>query len=414
MISRIPLLLFLLVTECLTGLAAVLPFQGVLTTPEMEIVEDGLHTVRFRLFDAPLGGEVVWSGEMHRLSVRRGLVNVVLGSVMPIDVGVEVFQGGKVIPMYLEITVDSDGGGTITESDPPLLPRQAVVPNLFAELSRDSRKLEGWGWDRILDPNGGVHWNALGESVAGRIQALEAEIALLKSELREPLEEIVPSVLYVDPVSGDNANNGSSEAPLRTLGAAIGKLPSMLPSNVTIFLEKGDYEQATLIDGLNTRYGQSLRIESTAKLPNGGFEPGGVTFSGGAKITISGSTNVQFFGITFQPDSGFAVFVPFRSTVSFTSCQFNSQSGLSVRRWSHAFVADCVFDGSKNRGWRGIELESFASVVMHEGTKIHGYETAIFADTHSAALWATTRPVITEYVHESQLFTGSIFSGARE
>ena len=113
-----------------------LPFQGRLTDAQ-----------GFLLYTTPTGGTPVWAGEIHRTTVNGGLVNVILGTKTPLS-GVDFNQ-----QVYLEITVDANGDSQITSDDPPLLPRQIILPTLFAKeaaVARDSATLNGADWSAIL------------------------------------------------------------------------------------------------------------------------------------------------------------------------------------------------------------------------------------------------------------------------
>src|SRR5947207_10273019 len=104
-----------------------LPFQGRLTDQIGVAVSNGAKLVQFKIFDVPTGGSPVWAGELHRTTVNGGLVNVVLGTKTPFTAVDFDHQ------LYLEITVDVSGpNGTndnaITAADPPMLPRQAILP----------------------------------------------------------------------------------------------------------------------------------------------------------------------------------------------------------------------------------------------------------------------------------------------
>ncbi len=136
-----------------------LPFQGYLTHSDGTTLPDGQRLVRFAIYDAPNSGRAVWPGEVHQLSVHAGLVNTILGS----RVSLEKIDFSR--PLYLEITVDGQtsgqvGHGTIGAEDPPLLPRQVLIPVPAAirayELGyRDSGGLvKGAGWEEVFD--GGI------------------------------------------------------------------------------------------------------------------------------------------------------------------------------------------------------------------------------------------------------------------
>src|SRR5436189_1640213 len=129
-----------------------LPFQGRLTDQNGLAVSNGVKLVQFKIYDVPTGGSPVWAGELHRTTVNGGLVNVMLGSKTPLA-GVDF---GK--QLYLEITVDASGStgqpdNAITAADPPMLPRQVILPVIFAEQSADSRLLDGYDWGPLFGTN---------------------------------------------------------------------------------------------------------------------------------------------------------------------------------------------------------------------------------------------------------------------
>src|SRR5256884_5143234 len=91
------------------------------------------------------------AGELHRTTVNGGLVNVMLGIKTPLKFDFDQ-------QLYLEITVDVSGptgqpDNAITAADPPMLPRQVILPVVFAKesaLARDSAKLAGHDWTDLL------------------------------------------------------------------------------------------------------------------------------------------------------------------------------------------------------------------------------------------------------------------------
>ena len=134
-----------------------LPFQGHLTKADGSVLADGSKVVQFKIYDAPVSGTAVWAGEVHKLSVNAGLVNTILGSKT--SLGAVDFDR----MLYLEISIDANGDESITASDPPLLPRQVLLPPVFASaaggLSYDSDgQLREKGWGAVFsngDPDTG-------------------------------------------------------------------------------------------------------------------------------------------------------------------------------------------------------------------------------------------------------------------
>lgn len=141
----------------LSGLQAennkLLPFQGRLTDASGNPVADGAKVVQFQMYDAPTGGNVKWAGEVQKLSINGGLVNTLLGTKANLS-GVDFGT-----PVYLQITVDANGDGSITAADPPLLPRQSVVPAVYAAETDSARGLE---WVNAAGARQGTaNWSAL-------------------------------------------------------------------------------------------------------------------------------------------------------------------------------------------------------------------------------------------------------------
>ena len=147
----------LLTALAINAAPRLLPFQGHLTDSSGSAIQDGATVVQFKIYDAPVSGTAVWAGEVHKLSVNGGLVNTILGTKTSLT-NVDFAD-----PLYLEITVDAQatetsGHGQITAADPPLLPRQVLLPAVFAQESENSRKLDGHDWSSLLttgDPTSG-------------------------------------------------------------------------------------------------------------------------------------------------------------------------------------------------------------------------------------------------------------------
>jgi microcystin-dependent protein len=116
--------------------------------------------VQFKIYDAPVGGQAVWNGEVQKLTINAGMVNTLLGTKA--DLSRVDFDR----TLYLEITIDADGNNQITPADPPLLPRQTILPAVFAKEAADSRKLAGWDWGSLLNTNDPVNGTLSGTKIA--------------------------------------------------------------------------------------------------------------------------------------------------------------------------------------------------------------------------------------------------------
>lgn len=124
-----------------------LPFQGRLSDANGNPVPDGARVVQFKIYDAPVGGRAVWNGEVQKLTVNAGLVNTLLGTKADLS-GVDFDQS-----LYLELTIDANADGQIGPADPPLLPRQSILPAVFANESANSRLLDGYDWSTLFGTN---------------------------------------------------------------------------------------------------------------------------------------------------------------------------------------------------------------------------------------------------------------------
>ncbi len=129
-------------------------FQGYLTNQEGAVHEDGVYTLVFSLYETPTGGTPLWTERHETVSVIKGLVNVLLGSMTSFDVpGEGMPRVDFSSPNFLGITIDSDNNPVT--SDPEMLPRQQIVPAIHAyeadyakeakvaDYAKESNKLSG-------------------------------------------------------------------------------------------------------------------------------------------------------------------------------------------------------------------------------------------------------------------------------
>ena len=116
-----------------------IPFQGRLTNQAGTPYTEGLYTIVFSLYDAPVGGTALWTERHASVGLVNGMVNVFLGSIS--DLSGQDFTKTR----YLGITIDADGNANTP--DPEMVPRQMIIPAFFA---KDSEKLMGADWSAIL------------------------------------------------------------------------------------------------------------------------------------------------------------------------------------------------------------------------------------------------------------------------
>ena len=113
--KHVPALVVLLVICLATAATAQLPrtldYQGVLTDAGGAAVGDGLYSVTFNLYEVEAGGTEIWT-ETQAIEVYKGIFNVVLGTVAPLELP---FDG----QYWLGISI---------EAEPELSPRIGVQP----------------------------------------------------------------------------------------------------------------------------------------------------------------------------------------------------------------------------------------------------------------------------------------------
>ena len=137
-----------------------LPFQGRLTDANGQSIADGARVVQFKIYDAPVGGRAVWNGEVQKLTINSGLVSTILGTKSSLS-DVDFNQD-----LYLEITIDANGDNQITLADPPLLPRQSILPAVFAHEAGNSRSLNGYNWNSLFGTNNPADGTLLDSKIA--------------------------------------------------------------------------------------------------------------------------------------------------------------------------------------------------------------------------------------------------------
>jgi microcystin-dependent protein len=153
-----------------------IPFQGHLARPtaadanQFEPVPAGRYDILFTLYAAPVGGESkVWGPERHsQLTVINGLVNAMLGSVIGFGDAVAANPNFFARPLYVGITVDADGNPNTADLE--LVPRQALLPAVYALGAMRADRLDNSDWRDFF-----VGTDAAGTFTPGTTKARDAE-----------------------------------------------------------------------------------------------------------------------------------------------------------------------------------------------------------------------------------------------
>ncbi len=260
-----------------------LPFQGRLTEASGKPIPDGVRFVQFRILDAPSVGNIVWPGETHRVTINGGLINVVLGTKSPLD-GLDFNR-----TLYLEMVAGAEGAAQISPNDPPLSPRQAILPVLFAQesaVSRDTQKLAGLLFG-TNDPSAGIPGSRI---VRGSIEAAQLSTNIQLSDPRTP--SLVQGIIRTLPMVIDNQLNG----PLADGGLQVKSDLELLRSLVDSQQWAGDTYK---------KYRDLLAIVEPGnwKIPPSGmvFIPGGEYELGNSYPTEGAADEIPVHKVTLSP-----------------------------------------------------------------------------------------------------------------
>lgn len=137
---------------CAGDASRLIPFQCKLSGVGGTPLPDGQALLQFQIYGDVTAGDLLWTGEIHRVTINGGLVNVMLGSKNPLPMD-RADQPDKSFfdqTLYLQIRRDSNENGRIDDKDETLTPRQAILPVVFATEAANSRKLDGHDWSVIL------------------------------------------------------------------------------------------------------------------------------------------------------------------------------------------------------------------------------------------------------------------------
>jgi hypothetical protein len=273
----------------------VLPFQGRLTDANGNAVPDSARVVQFKIYDAPVGGRAVWNGEVQNLSINAGLVSTLLGTKAALA-GMDFNQD-----LYLELTIDANADGQISLADPPLLPRQSILPAVFAQESANSQLLDGYDWSALFGTNNPADGTLMDSKIA--------DSSLTSAKIRDDAV-----------TTGKIANGAVTQPKLDTTGASAGQ--SLMYNGSQVVWSQvnavnadtaANAANAALLDGFdwnaifsggNPQIGAMNVASATVR---GGMSVGGdVTVSG--RVLINGaSTTVQ--GLLVAPSIGINTFL---------------------------------------------------------------------------------------------------------
>ncbi|MEN8251680.1 MAG: hypothetical protein ABFS32_22365, partial [Bacteroidota bacterium] len=112
---------FLLITSLITlgQVTQTTSFQGVLTDSEGAVIEDGDHSLNFKLYDSASNGTMLWE-ETQVVPTVGGILNVILGKVTILDLPFDE-------PYWIEMSID--GGEALS-------PRVELTSSVYSLMSK--------------------------------------------------------------------------------------------------------------------------------------------------------------------------------------------------------------------------------------------------------------------------------------
>jgi len=159
----IALMLILAASLSLAQVPKTISYQGVLTDASGTVVPDGNYNLTFRLYDVATGGTALWA-EGQLIAVSKGIFNVILGSVAPLNLPFNK-------PYYLGVTV---GAGT------ELSPRIALTGSAYSFRAANTDSINGIAAGGDLTgayPNPNIKNNAVTTSKIADQAVTQAKLA---------------------------------------------------------------------------------------------------------------------------------------------------------------------------------------------------------------------------------------------
>ena len=90
LITVIFIVVFILSVRIVWGqIPQTISYQALLTDAQGKTVADGPYKITFGLYDAATDGTILWQEAYENIEVKNGIINVILGSVVPLDLPFE-------------------------------------------------------------------------------------------------------------------------------------------------------------------------------------------------------------------------------------------------------------------------------------------------------------------------------------
>ena len=317
-------------------------YQGKLVSSNGLPVSTGDYELRFRIYDAAIGGNLVWGPQVFngqnspgfgpKVPVVQGWFNVMLG---PVDTNGAAISGAFVTSnRFIEIQLGTNAAFN---------PRQQVLSAPYAIRS-------------------------LYADTAGRVT---------NDRTTENL------TLHVK-TDGNDANDGLSESRAkRTIQAAVNGVPDRIEHAVDIAIWPGIYRESVAI--------RHKRVVNPSvaflRLKGMGANPDAVRISGanadGVPVRQYGlaveKSYVSVFNLSFEQTTGTGIYVSYGGELSAGRIilKDHPSSGLTVTQMSFASLEDVIIECAGTKGDIGIELSGNSSIGLRDDHRIPNGDSGI-------------------------------------